>query len=155
MTEDARFEDAGGRPIYLGAMDPDDLSVLSALAQDAVLPSSEMRWLKGERRLVLLVNRLRREEETARGGVERVRALLVIDHAVRVASQGVTRGDPDTILQILSIAFDPGEDAAGAVEITLAGDGLIRAEVEALEVTLKDVTRPYAAVSGKAPDHGA
>ncbi|MEL6416944.1 MAG: DUF2948 family protein, partial [Pseudomonadota bacterium] len=47
------------------------------------------------------------------------------------------------------------EDAAGQVLLTLAGDGAIRLEVEALEVTLKDVTRPYRAPSGKAPDHGA
>ena len=34
------------------------------------------------------------------------------------------------------------------------GDGAIRARVEALEVTLKDVTRPYRAPSGHVPDHG-
>jgi hypothetical protein len=38
--------------------------------------------------------------------------------------------------------------------LTLAGDGAIRLEVEALEVALKDVTRPYRAPSGKAPSHG-
>ena len=36
-------------------------------------------------------------------------------------------------------------DGAGHVLMTLAGDGAIRLDVEALEVTLKDVTRPYAA----------
>ena len=37
--------------------------------------------------------------------------------------------------------------------LTLAGDGAIALEVEALEVTLQDVTRPYRAPSGKAPAH--
>ena len=50
MTEDARFEDGGERPLYLGALDPDDLQVISALVQDAVLPVTEMRWRAGERR---------------------------------------------------------------------------------------------------------
>ncbi|SFD91664.1 DUF2948 family protein [Roseivivax sediminis] len=153
MTEDARFEDAGGKPLYLGAMDPDDLSVLSALVQDAVLPSSEMRYLPDERRLAFLVNRLRREEDLARGGVERVQSVLVVDHVTGVRSQGVTRGDPDTVLQILSVGFEPGADAAGAVEVVFAGDGVVRAEVEALEVMLRDVTRPYLAPSRKTPEH--
>jgi hypothetical protein len=39
------------------------------------------------------------------------------------------------------------------VILTLAGDGALALEVEALEVTLKDVTRPYAAPSGHAPGH--
>jgi hypothetical protein len=39
------------------------------------------------------------------------------------------------------------------VILTLAGDGAIRLSVEALDVTLKDVTRPYVAPSGKLPGH--
>ncbi|ETX27133.1 DUF2948 family protein [Roseivivax isoporae] len=153
MTEDARFEDAGGRPLYLGAMDPDDLAVLSALVQDAVLPATEIAWRPRERRLAFLLNRIRREEGRPRDPVERVQSVLVIENARGVSSQGVPRGDADTVLQILNVGFVPGEYGAGHVEVTLAGDGAIRAEVEALEVTLKDVTRPYAAPSGRMPHH--
>ncbi|MCE0504148.1 MULTISPECIES: DUF2948 family protein [unclassified Roseivivax] len=151
MSEDARFEDASAKPLNLGAMDPDDLAVLAALVQDAVLPVTEITWRRGPRQLALLVNRLRREESAA--GVERVQSLLVIENVTRVASQGIDRSDRDTVLQILTVEFHPGEDAAGAVEITLAGDGALRAEVEALELRLKDVTRPYHAPSGKLPRH--
>ena len=51
-------------------------------------------------------------------------------------------------------SFEPGEDGTGRVVLTLAGDGAIRLSVEALELHLRDVTRPYSAPSGKAPDHG-
>ena len=44
MTEDARFEDAGGRALRLQALDADDLKVVSSLVQDAVLPISEIKW---------------------------------------------------------------------------------------------------------------
>jgi hypothetical protein len=37
--------------------------------------------------------------------------------------------------------------------MTLAGDGVISCAVEALEVVLRDVTRPYIAPSRKAPRH--
>ena len=71
----------------------------------------------------------------------------------RVATQGIDRGEAETVLSLLSVAFEPGEDAAGAVLLTLAGDGAVRLEVEALEVTLSDVTRPYRAPSGARPGH--
>ena len=58
-------------------------------------------------------------------------------------------------VSLLAIDWQPGEDAAGQVLLTLAGDGAIRLSVEALELRLRDVTRPYLAPSRKAPDHGA
>ncbi|CUH50837.1 DUF2948 family protein [Shimia marina] len=157
MTQDARFEDGGDRPLNLGALDGEDLQVLSSLTQDAVFPASEMQWLPKERRFAVLLNRFRWEDlkaaELRKRTVERVQSLLVIDNVLSVASQGVARGDADTILSLLSIAFEPGEDAEGAVILTLAGDGAIRLKVEALEVSVKDVTRPYMAVSRNAPQH--
>ena len=62
MTEDARFEDGREAPLNLGALDADDLKVISSLAQDAVFPGSEMRWLQKERRFALLLNRVRWED---------------------------------------------------------------------------------------------
>lgn len=154
MSEDARFEDASETPLNLGALEPDDLTVISALVQDAVFPVTEMSWHAHQRRFVLLLNRFRWEDAgRATHGPERVQALLVVDNVLRVASQGIDRGERDMILSLLSITFEPGEDAAGHVLLTLAGDGAIRLEVEALEVALRDVTRPYVAPSGKMPTH--
>lgn len=156
MSDDARFEDGREAPLNLGAFDPEDLQVLSSLVQDAVFPVTEMAWRPRERRFALLLNRFRWEDQGRdRHGAERVRSVLAVDHVLRVASQGIDRGDKDMILSVLSVTFEPGEDGTGFVLLTLAGDGAIRLAVEALEVSLKDVTRPYKAPSGKAPDHGA
>ncbi|MGR3480509.1 DUF2948 family protein [Salipiger marinus] len=153
MTRDARFEDAGGQPLNLGALDAEDLQVLSALLQDSVLTVADMSFERRQRRLVLLVNRLRREEGAEGLPPERVRAVLVVEHVLGVASQGVQREARDAVLSLLSVGFEPGEDGAGSVIFTLAGDGVLRATVEALELRLRDVTRPYSAVSGKLPRH--
>lgn len=156
MSQDATFEDGREAPLNLGAMDSDDLKVISSLAQDAVFPISEMTWRPGQRRFGLLLNRFRWEDQGRdRHGPERVRALLVVDEVLHVASHGIDRKDEDTILSLLSVTFAPGEDGTGTVLLTLAGDGAIRLSVEALEVTLKDVTRPYRAPSGKVPTHEA
>lgn len=154
MTDDARFEDGREAPLNLGALDQEDLKVISALVQDAVFPASEMAWRARDRRFALLLNRFRWEDRGRdRHGPERVQSLLVIDNVLKVASQGVPRGDADTILSLLAIDWQPGEAPGGVLELQLAGDGAIRLEVEALEVALRDVTRPYRAPSRKAPTH--
>ena len=156
---DASFEDGREAPLNLGALEAEDLQVISTLIQDSVLPITELKWQRAQRRFALLLNRFRwedRDAAQARGRrVERVQSILVFDNVVSVASQGVDRSDPDIVLSLLSVEFKPGEDAAGEVILTFAGDGAIRLVVEALEANLRDVTRPYAAPSGRVPDHGA
>ncbi len=157
MAEDAKFEDAGDQPLAVRALDADDLQVLSALAQDAVFPANEMQWDSERRRFALLVNRFRWEDVDAADGrkrdFERVQAILVVEDVLKVSSQGIDPKDADTILSLLAVSFEPGDDGTGRVELTLAGDGAIALEVEALEVTLRDVTRPYIAPSRHKPGH--
>ena len=150
MVEDARFEDGGEKALRLKALEPEDLPVIASLVQDAVFPGTEMTWDRRGRRFALLLNRFRWEDGRS---PERVQSVLTIEDALRVASQGVERGDGDMVLSLLTLEWEPGEDEMGACVLTLAGDGAIRVEVEALEVTLTDVTRPYVAPSGKAPAH--
>ncbi|MGB3555732.1 MAG: DUF2948 family protein [Jannaschia sp.] len=150
-VRDARFHDADDRPLRLWATDTADLAVVSALLQDAVLPASEMRWSRRDRRLALLLNRFRWEKGTRQA--ERVRTLLTVSDAIAVRGLGVVPGDPDTILSLLSLEWEPREDAAGLLRLTFAGDGTIEAQCECLDVMLRDVTRPYGAVSGKSPTH--
>ncbi len=156
MTGDARFSDGAEQPLRLKAFDGDDLKVVSALVQDAIFPASEMQFDRKKRRFAVLLNRFRWEDQVGakrRGEFERVQTVMTIDDVLNVSSQGVVRGDVDTIFSILSIEFAAGEDGAGDLTILLAGDGGIRLSVEALEVTLHDATRPYVAPSGKAPEH--
>ncbi len=159
MNNDATFEEGREAPLNLGAAGHDDLEIISTLTQDAVFPVTEMKWRATELRFALLVNRFRWEDEEAarqRGrAFERVQSLLVVDNVLGVSSQGVDRSDGDTVCSLLSVTFEAGEDCAGQVLLTLAGDGAIRLNVEALEVSLRDVTRPYQAPSRSVPDHPA
>lgn len=153
MTSDARFEDGAERPLNLGARDGEDLAVVSALAQDAVLTGADLSFDPRRRRFGALLNRYRWETDGA-GRHERVRSLLVIDDALAVRTTGIDRRDGDMVLSVLELTFSAGEDGTGEVVLTLAGDGAIAVTVECLEVRLADVTRPYAANAGRAPDHG-
>lgn len=153
---DARFEDGREAPLNLGALDSEDLSVISALVQDAVLPATEMRWDRAANRFALLLNRFRWEDGPARAtSPERVQSILVFEGVRAVASNGIDRADDQTVLSLLSVTFEVTEAPSGHVILTLAGDGALRLSVEALEATLKDVTKPYVAPSKKTPDHPA
>ncbi len=156
MTQDARFQDGDDAPLRLMAQDARDLQVLASLAQDAVFPITEMTYAKRQHRFALLLNRFRWEDSpaAARSGrpFERVRSLLVFETVLSVRSQNLDRGDKDAVLSLLSVGFTPN-DQGGAVEIVLSGGGVVLLEVEAIEVTLTDVSRPYRANSGQAPAH--
>ena len=154
---DARFEDGGDAPLRLTAQDPEGLAVLSVLLQDAVFPITEMTYDRTRRRFALLVNRFRWEDRDAaeRGQrpYERVQSLLVLEDALSVQTQGIDRKDRDTVLSLLSLTFTPGPDGTGRADFILAGDGAIALQVETLDATLQDVSRPYLAPSGQMPKH--
>lgn len=155
---DARFEDGAEKPLRLLAETAEDIPVLSTLLQDALGQPSEMKWQKGRRRFAMLLKRFRWEDrEMAHRmgrGFERVQSMLVIDDVRAVRSSGVDATDREVILSVLSLAFTPGEDGTGTLLFTLSGDGEIAVDVEAVNLRLADVTRPYLAPTKKAPDHG-
>ncbi|KRW96261.1 DUF2948 family protein [Paracoccus sp. MKU1] len=154
---DARFTDADPAPLALLASDADDLTVISALVQDAILPVSEIVYDARHRQLALLLNRFRWEDaELARRDgrpYERVRAVLLISDVQRVLSDGIDRKDQDLILELLALSWQAGEDGTGRLLLEFAGDGTLAVEAECLNVELRDVTRPYIAPSRRAPQH--
>lgn len=157
MSVDAKFEDGAEQPLRLKVVDGEDLKVVSALLQDAVFPVVEMSWQPGKRRFGLLLNRFRWEDKDRakrqRRAVERVQSALIVEDVKKVSSNGIDRKDTDLVLSVLSIEFTPGEDGSGQLEFILAGDGAIALEVECLNASLSDVTRPYAAPSRAVPKH--
>lgn len=154
---DAKYEEGDEAPLRLIARDAQDLKVISALVQDAVLPVTELQFDAKRRRFALMLNRFRwedRDPAEAQGrAYERVRSVLLVEDVRKVQSRGFECREKDLVMSLLSIDFTPADDGAGRLTLTLAGDGALALEVEALEVRLEDVTRPYRAPSGKVPTH--
>jgi hypothetical protein len=154
---DARFEDGGEKPLRLKAETVDDLGVISALIQDAVAQTSDISWLRKHRRFAVLLNRFRWEdagvaEQQARA-FERVQAVLQVEDVLKVTASGIDPRDKSLVLSVLSVGFAAGEDGAGVLTLTFAGDGEVAVEVECLNVTLLDASRPYVARAQAAPTH--
>lgn len=155
--QDARFEDGDERPLALAAEDAADLEVIAALVQDSILPINEMQYLADEERFALLLNRFRwedRDRAKNKGrAFERVQAVLVFDAVSKAQINGISTRDTDQVLSLLSLSFEAGEDGGGRVLLHFAGDGDVALDVSVLDAKLKDVTRPYIAPSGRAPEH--
>lgn len=152
MTQDAKFEDGTEKPLFLGAETAEDVAIISALCQDAIFTSHELKWDAKGRRFVVLLNRFRWENHNSENAPERVQTLLIVDDVLRMASQGVDIKDKDSILSLLELRVEQDEQGAFLI-LQLAGDGALRANIEAINMCLRDVTRPYHAPSGKMPTH--
>ncbi|MFV0408503.1 MAG: DUF2948 family protein [Paracoccus sp. (in: a-proteobacteria)] len=155
---DASFHDADpGGPLMLRGEGGEDISVLSMLVQDAVLTGDEITFDRKRRQLAMLINRFRWEDadDAEREGreFERVRSLLVISDITGIRSDGIRRDDPDEVLSLLAMIWQPGEDGTGRLLLEFAGDGTIAVDVECVSVDLRDVTQPYIAPSRHMPRH--
>ena len=146
------FEDVSYKPLRLVAFSVEDLKVISSITQDAVFPSTEMILNSQQHRFAILLNRYR-WETTKPENIERVQAVLAFEDVKNVQTQKINQTNSNLALYLLNISFKSEEDGMGTVELILAGGGAIRLHVEALEVTLRDVTQPYLAPSGQIPNH--
>ncbi len=128
-------------PLRLLAEEAEDLEVISAAVQDAVVKAGNIRYEKRQRRFSLEINRYRWEAGSRRRGEpgQRVRALLAFDGVMSVKTRAITKSDPELILSLLKLSFDPAaEPPGGRVTLLFAGDGEIQLETEALDATLLD-----------------
>ena len=148
----ASFEDGSFKPLRLVAFTVDDLEVISTMTQDAVFPSSEMILNSEKRRFAILLNRYLWEKNKSKNA-ERAQAVLAFEDVKNVQTQNINKSDNNLALCLLNISFKAEEDGMGTIQIILSGRGKIRLQVEALEVSLRDVTQPYLAPSRLIPHH--
>lgn len=131
--------------LKLLALDNEDLDVVSAHVQDAVVRVGDMGYAKSDRRFVLLMNRYAWEAGDSRGRGERRRAGLHFDFVTSAHAEGIDLNARDGVLELLAIRFEQGEEPSGAVLLTFAGGGTVRLEVECLEARLRDLGGAWAA----------
>jgi len=133
--------------LRLIAHDEEDLKILSAHLQDAVVKVSEIAFLPQSRRFAMVVNRYCWEGgEDAPNGF-RMRTGVHFDGVLKVRAQGVRQDAREAVMELLAIAYAPGTDGAGAIELSFAGGGMIRLEVECIEAAMADLAGPWPATA--------
>lgn len=137
MTDDDRLK--------LAALDEEDLAVLSAHVQDAVLKVADMAYLPKEKRFVVVMNRFSWEQaDGRRRDFQRCRTMLVFDRVGAVKTSRIRRAEGEAVLNLLAMEFAPSDPPAGAVTLFFAGGGAVRLDVECIEARLADLGDAWA-----------
>jgi hypothetical protein len=140
-------------PLKIIARDAEDLTVVSACLQDALIPLNEMRYLPQERRFIMVANRFRWERASEGkaapqnptvdatfdsdddfGELQRVNTGICIDRVLAVRSRGIDQSKPDEFLSVLSLEFEDNK-----LSLLFAGGGVIQVDVEALALYKRDL----------------
>lgn len=149
--------------LKLRARDRDDLAVVSACLQDALLAPADVAYLPRERRLVMLVNRFRWEARAAADDLpdaappgeaaeaagrdvrfeeaplyERVHCAVTFDRVRGVRYRGFRRGERGRVLELLAVTPEPG-----GVLVSFAGGAAIRLACRSLHCHLEDLGEPW------------
>ncbi|GGA87874.1 hypothetical protein GCM10011491_14530 [Brucella endophytica] len=129
--------------LKLVALDDQDLQIISAHLQDAVLKVGDLEYLPQEKCFVAAGNRF--VWERAASGLfgkrtfERRRSVLHFGCVTAVKVSGIDRSRKDDVLSLLAVRFLPGEAPEGVVELTFSGNAAIRLDVECVEAKLTDL----------------
>jgi len=130
--------------LKLAALDAEDLSIISAHMQDAVLVAGDLSYLKKTRKFALVANRFVWEHGAKAEHFERRRTGLHFDRVNKVAIQNIHRDDREAVLSLLSIGFDEADAPSGTIVLTFSGGGTIRLDVECIEAQLSDLGPAWA-----------
>ncbi|MEM9734786.1 MAG: DUF2948 family protein [Pseudomonadota bacterium] len=132
-------------PLKLMALDGEDLTVVSAHAQDAVLKPATIVFDKAAKTLVVPMNRFAWEAKASRRLFfkrhQRRSSVLRLAGVQSVRSRGINRSDEDAVASLLSITFEPdgAESPEGTIRLTFSGGARLDARVDCIELQLTDL----------------
>ncbi|MBA5778215.1 DUF2948 family protein [Stappia sp. F7233] len=137
--------------LKLAALDREDLEILSAQVQDAVLKVGDIRYLPREGKLVLAMNRFAWDKlpgdtrsGTRRQPLERRRSALSFARISNLKASRIRREDKDAVLSLLAIEYSETDAPAGHVVLHFSGGGALAFDVECIEAQLADLGAAWA-----------
>lgn len=139
--------------LKLAALDAEDLAILSAHLQDAIVRPGDLAYLADAHRFVLVGRRF--DWSAPEGSAPRRRLTgMHFERVLRVRTRGITPGaEAGTPLSLLAITFALTEAPSGTATLVFAGGAAVQLDLECIEVRLKDLG-PVWEVEGR-PDHEA
>jgi hypothetical protein len=125
-------------PLKLLVLDSEDLAVVSANTQDAIVRVGDMAYLPRSKRFALVMSRFDWEGIRA-GRCERRQAGLHFERVTGVAVSGFRQDQPEMMLNLLSLTFEPGDAPSGSVRLIFSGGAIVRLDVECVEAEMHDL----------------
>ena len=124
-------------PFKLMARAPEDITVLSALLQDALVASSDIRFIRDEKSFVLLANRYCWEGDNKTPQRRLCGLKIGTVENVQKKQMPLTAGQ---FYNLLSIAY---EEAGNCMILTFSGGGALRLQIGAINAILQDVAEAH------------
>jgi hypothetical protein len=140
--------------LRLRAVDAEDLSVIAACLQDALIPLSEMAYLPDERRFMAAFTRFQREravDPDRPGGLAQSQSVLILHEVEAVRYRGLDSRFGGVRFELLTLISEPAEDGRVHITLLFAGDAAIQLHARAIAATLEDFDEPWPAST--APTH--
>jgi len=149
---------ANGDELKLVALDRDDIEIISAHVQDAVVRVADIFWQPGDRRFVMALSRfdwMSAADAKPEQGPEyrRCRTALRFERVINCKCRNIDQSNKDARLNLLAVEFAERDAPAGLVTMTFSGGGVIRLEIECLEAELADLGEVF--VADGCPNHFA
>ncbi len=133
------------RNLKLISKTAEDLKVISAHLQDAIVSISDVANLKKNRIFLIQLNRFMWED--VEQGVfrknKRIRTILKFDHVTKVASKNIDFNKKDEFLDFLAIESNEMADKTIEMNLIFSGNSVIKVFSEVIEVTLDDQGDPW------------
>jgi hypothetical protein len=127
------------QPLRLLALDVEDLALISAQLQDAVVRIGDLAYLAKKKRFTLIASRFDWAAQPL-GRLERCLAALHFETVRTVHYGGFARERPNGLLVLLALLFEPGPIAPeGRVRFIFAGGATILLDVDCIEAQLSDL----------------
>lgn len=137
-------------PLKLAAFDADDLAVVSAHVQDALVRVGDLAYLADQKRFALVAKRF--DWEAVEAEPRRRLTGFHFERVQAVRTRDIDRQKPDEVKNLLAITFTAGDAPSGTVELVFAAGGTIQLDVECIEARLKDLGPVWGAQSRPAHD---
>lgn len=127
--------------LKLAALDREDLEVLSAHLQDAVLTVADIRYLPKEKKAVFIMNRFVWDKEADKRSKEheRRRAALAFSQVKAMKAQNIRQDAKGAVLELLAVTFEPSEEPSGQIQLAFAGGASLMLDVDCIEAQLSDL----------------
>ena len=118
----------------------EDLRVVSAYLQDAIVNINDIANLKKNKILLLQLNRFMWEdiEKGLLRKNKRIRTILKFENVIKVKSRNINLARKDKFLDFLTIETNQMTDNNYEMKILFAGDSIVKVTAEVIEVTLDD-----------------
>ena len=118
----------------------EDLRVVSAHLQDAIVNINDIANLKKNKILLLQLNRFMWEdvEKGLFRKNKRIRTILKFENVIKVKSRNINLASKDKFLDFLTIETNQMTDNNYEMKILFAGDSIVKVTAEVIEVTLDD-----------------